>query len=219
MTMLYRLDADAALIARTFDADPGDDPWQGGYVTPGRFAPVIVAGPDGARRLVPRLWGVPPPPGAAPAGGAPVVAHVRNLESPFWAGVLRHRVRRCLVPATGYDLWSPHPDPRTARHVRHRVALAGCARFAFAAIWRDDEVPGYALLRCAPNRLVGAVNPRGMPVILAGEAQHGWLNDAWPAASRLVAAFPSQRMTVDPPPVRGMDVAASCAGPAAGPLS
>jgi putative SOS response-associated peptidase YedK len=151
MTMLYRLDADAALIARTFDADPGDDPWQGGYVTPGRFAPVIVAGPDGARRMVPRLWGVPPPPGAAPAGGAPVVAHVRNLESPFWAGVLRHRVRRCLVPATGYDLWSPHPDPRTARHVRHRVARAGGARFAFAALWRDDEVPAARCSRSPPS--------------------------------------------------------------------
>ena len=73
MTLLYRLDACAADIARRFGARVGDDPWNGGYCTPGKFAPVITAGrefiagprPAGRRlepRMVPRLWGVMPPP-------------------------------------------------------------------------------------------------------------------------------------------------------------
>ena len=41
MTMLYRLDATARQIADCFGARAGEDPWQGGYVSPGRFAPVI----------------------------------------------------------------------------------------------------------------------------------------------------------------------------------
>ena len=44
MTMLYRLDATARQIADCFGARAGEDPWQGGYVSPGR-APTA-----GARR-------------------------------------------------------------------------------------------------------------------------------------------------------------------------
>src|SRR5262245_64417779 len=108
MTALYRLDAPAHAVARHFAASAGDDPWQGGYVAPGAFAPVVttgrefVAGPrpqagDPPRRMIPRLWGVPPPPGAGNAGG---VTAVRNLESPFWIGNLRNSEFRCPVPAT-----------------------------------------------------------------------------------------------------------------------
>lgn len=77
MTMLYRLDADAATIAAHFGALAGDDPWRGGTIAPGQFAPVVTAGreavagprqPAAPRRLIPRLWGVPPPPSAGETG-------------------------------------------------------------------------------------------------------------------------------------------------------
>ncbi len=115
MTMLYRLDATAAQIAAHFDARAGDDPWVGGYIAPGQFAPVItsgrefVAGPrpqgDPPRRLIPRLWGVPPPMYLAPpSAGDPsrTVLTVRNPDSPFWIGNLRNSEFRCLVPATSF---------------------------------------------------------------------------------------------------------------------
>ena len=44
MTVLYRLDAPAAALARHFGAEAGRDPWAGGHVAPGGFAPVITAG-------------------------------------------------------------------------------------------------------------------------------------------------------------------------------
>ncbi|MEY3658829.1 MAG: hypothetical protein RL425_1590, partial [Pseudomonadota bacterium] len=78
MCNLYRLDAPAHQIADIFDAQAGGDPWVGGYVAPGRPAPVIVR-QDGARVMVPRMWGVPPP----PKGDHPIT-NIRNLSSPFW---------------------------------------------------------------------------------------------------------------------------------------
>ncbi|MEZ5744027.1 MAG: hypothetical protein R3D89_10000 [Sphingomonadaceae bacterium] len=113
MTTLYRLDASAAQIARAFDASPGEDPWAGGHIAPGSFAPVVttgrefVAGPrpagEPSRRLIPSLWGVPPPPSVSDA--ARPVLTVRNLDSPFWIGNLRNSEFRCLVPATAFMVW------------------------------------------------------------------------------------------------------------------
>src|SRR6185503_5989977 len=103
----------AAAIAAAFGADAGADPWAGGHVSPGQFAPVItagrefVAGPSRAgqpRRMVPRLWGVPPPPSAGD-GPRPGVVSVRNPDSPFWIGNLRNPEFRCLVPATAFMVW------------------------------------------------------------------------------------------------------------------
>ncbi len=195
MTALYSLDATADDIARAFHADPGSDPWSGGYATPGRFMPVIIRGRDGGRRIVPRLWGVPPPPAAALVGGAPV-AHVRNVESPFWIGTLRHVPHRCLIPASSFQLWSQQPDPRTGKRSACRFTLAGAPLFAMAGIWRDSEIPSFAMLSCEPNRLVASVNPRTMPVILRPEDQESWLRADWKTASRLVAPFPSQLMVL-----------------------
>ena len=196
MTAFYRLDATAAQIGAALRADPGEDPWPGGYMTPGRYGPVIVRTRDGVRRLVPRLWGVPPPPAAALTGGAPV-AHVRNVESPFWIGTLRHTEFRCLVPVTSFQLWAQAADPRTGKRTAHRFTLPGAAVFALAGIWRDSEVASFALLTCEPNRLVASVNPRTMPVILQSEDHDRWLRADWKDAQRLVAPYPSQRMAMD----------------------
>lgn len=195
MSQPYRLDANAADIARRFGADAGRDPWDGGYVTPGAFAPVIIGNRDGARLLVPRFWGVPPPPGAALQGGGPV-AHVRNLASPFWIGTLRHSEYRCLVPVTSFQLWSQAKDPRTGKRIPHWFSLPAAPIFALAGIWRDSEVRSFALLTCEPNRLVGAANPRTMPVILHADDHDSWLRADWRLAQKLVAPFPSQLMQV-----------------------
>jgi putative SOS response-associated peptidase YedK len=49
--------------------------------------------------MVPRQWGVPPPQSHSLRVEHPVT-HVRNLDSPFWIGTLRHTQFRCLVPMT-----------------------------------------------------------------------------------------------------------------------
>ncbi len=190
MCNLYRLDAPSNQIATVFDADAGVDPWAGDYVAPGRFAPVIVLGPDGRRRIVPRQWGVPPPAKAALDGRARLVTNVRNLESPFWIGTLRHPELRCLVPVTSFMEWGGTKGDRS----QHWFSVPSEPVFAFAGICRDSEVASYAFLTCEPNALVGAVHPKAMPLILSPEDHHAWLTAPWPDAARVVAPFPSQLM-------------------------
>lgn len=193
MCLLYRLDSAARDVARIFAADPGGDPWGGGYVAPGKFAPVIVNGKDG-RRLVPRLWGVPPPPRADKP-----CYNVRNLESPFWTGTLRHAEFRCLVPVTSFMEWGgvapaeAGSGKRPAR-MQHWFSVPSEPVFAFAGIWRDSEVASFAFLTCEPNPLVGAVHSKSMPVIVAPYDYDRWLSGDWADARALAEPFPSQLM-------------------------
>ena len=190
MCNLYRLDTHANQIAAHFGAEMGDDPWNGGYVAPRRPGPVVVGTGErgGRRRLTPMLWGFPPP----PQGRAPVT-NVRNLTSPFWIGTLRHTDRRCLVPVTSFQEWSGTAGAKR----QHWFVLPASPIFAFAGIFRPTEDwTCFAFLTCEPNRLVGAVHPKAMPLILHPEDYESWLSDDWPMASRLVAPFPSQLMTM-----------------------
>ena len=196
MTPLYRLDADAAAIIRHFGAQPGNDPWAGGQVVPGSFAPVLtegrefVAGPgDGRqpRRLVPRLWGVPPPP-AAGYGARPILS-VANPDSPFWIGNLRNREFRCLIPATGFMVWSSQTDYE-GRRLRHWLAPAGAPLFAFAGLWRDSEVPSFAMLTMPASAQLRELGCMRMPLVLplAGAACDLWLRAGWDRAQALLTS-------------------------------
>jgi putative SOS response-associated peptidase YedK len=206
MTVLYRLDAAARDIGRAFGADEREDPWAGGHVAPGGFAPVITAGrefiagprPDlrAPRRMVPRLWGVPPPPSVLEA--RPVLS-VRNVESPFWIGNLRNAEFRCLVPATAFMEWgtsSSRGIDRDGKRRRHWFACADQAVFAFAGVWKDSEVPSFALLTCEPNAALRAAGRDAMPVILPPDraVQDLWLRGAWNRAQALLVPYPSSLM-------------------------
>jgi putative SOS response-associated peptidase YedK len=196
MCNLYRLDAPANQIAQHCGADPGKDPWAGGYIAPKRPGPVVVS--DGrassARWIRPMLWGFPPP----PQGRAPVT-NVRNLTSPFWIGTLRHAELRCLVPVTAFQEWSGDAGAKR----QHWFSLPASPIFAFAGIFRvTDDWPCFAFLTCEPNRLVGAVHPKAMPLILHPEDYETWLTAEWQTAQKLVAPFPSQLMRVsEKPPI------------------
>lgn len=195
MAALYRLDAAAADVARHFAARAGEDPWDGGAIAPGQFAPVIttgrdaIAGPRGGaqpRRMVPRLWGVPPPPAADPRA---TVATVSNVESPFWIGNLRNSEFRCLVPATAWIVRGKGRDAQGRPRQVH-VGVAGGALFAFAGVWKDSEIPSFALLTCDANAALQAEGVARMPVILPADpdATDTWLSRGWDRASRLVRA-------------------------------
>jgi putative SOS response-associated peptidase YedK len=195
MTRLYRLDAPAADIAARFGAEAGKDPWTGDYVAPGRPAPIVIRDEKWrVRRVRPMFWGVPPPP-----RGTDSITSVRNLESPFWIGTLRHTEFRCLIPATSFALWS---GPAGARR-QHWFAAADQPIFAMAGIVRfADEIPTFAMLTTDPNRLVAHHHPGAMPLILPAEAHERWLTADWKDAQGLVTPFPGQAMTVsDAPPV------------------
>jgi putative SOS response-associated peptidase YedK len=204
MTILYRLDAPARHVAATFGAACGDDPWAGGHVAPGSFAPVITAGrefvagsrPEGRppRRMVPRLWGVPPPPSVhdVPRHG---IATVRNVDSPFWVGNLRNSEFRCLIPATSFMEWGKGRD-RDGKRQRHWFACSDQPVFAFAGVWKDSEVPSFAVLTCEPNAALRHVGRDRMPVILPPDAQvqDQWLRGGWDRASALLVPYSSSLM-------------------------
>lgn len=204
--MLYRLDAPARDVARLLGAEAGNDPWTGGTVSPGQFAPVItagreeVAGPrpqDGRpKRLIPRLWGVPPPRSVqeAPARG---ILTVRNLESPFWIGNLRNCEFRCLIPATAFMEWG-HPSATDGKRRQQWFSCADQPLFAMAGVWKDSEIPSFALLTCAPNAALREAGKDAMPVILPPDPAvwDMWLNGRWDRAQALVAPYASSLMRV-----------------------
>ncbi|WCT78847.1 DUF159 family protein [Novosphingobium humi] len=157
MASAYRLDADAARIAVALGADPAGDVWMGGPVAPGGYAPVAISDKERGRILVPRLWGVPPPP-----RGDHIVPHVRNLDSPFWIGTLRHTQFRCLVPMTAFHARGGWMEDRA------RPVLAA------VGIWRDSEIPSFAILTV-----------EAMPVILKPQDFRTWLHADFKLARRL----------------------------------
>lgn len=185
---LYRLDAPANQVARAMSADVNGDVWAGGYVAPERFGPVVIRDEKGVRRMVPRQWGVPPPP-----KGDRVVTNVRNLASPFWIGTLRHTQFRCLVPVTGFQEWG---GVKGAKHA-HWLSLPSQPIFAFAGIWRDSEVASFAFLTTEVNSLLAPVHPKAMPVILHPEDFDRWLTADWKEAQKLVGPYPSQLMRME----------------------
>ena len=212
MTRLYRLDASAAQIARRFGARSGDDPWAGGYVAPLKFAPVVTAGrefvagprPAGGRlqpRITPRLWGVAPPPSADDPTRR--VTTLRNPDSPFWIGNLRNSEFRCLVPATCVMLWGSGIDVE-GRRLRHWFAPADQSIFAIAGVWKDEDVPAFALLTADPIGEARAAGCSAQPVVLpdSEDARQDWLHGSWDAArSALKRAAELHR--IEEPAMRG----------------
>jgi len=175
MCNLYRLSSPADAIRALFKATGADAPNlpEHARIFPDQAAPVVIC--EGSeRRLVRMLWGVPPP-----AGVARPITNVRNLASPFWRGLLASPRQRALVPVSAFCEWSAAADPATGRKRQHWFAVREAPLFAFAGVWRSgagDAPPRFAFLTCAPNALVGAVHPKAMPVILAGDAADRWLN-------------------------------------------
>jgi putative SOS response-associated peptidase YedK len=207
MTVLYRLAATAGEIAARFGARmAADDPWAGGTIAPGSFAPVVTAGrefiagarPPGEqeRRLIPRLWGVPPPPSAGDMGRA--VLTVRNAGSPFWIGNLRNSEFRCLVPATAVMLWGG-TDPTNGKRRQLWLSCADQPLFALAGVWKDSEVASFALLTCPANAMLRELGVERMPVILPANpaAAQIWLLAGWDRAGTLIAPYSSHMSQCD----------------------
>lgn len=180
----YQLDASALEIGDHFRARVGKDVWEEGTVNALSAAPVIVAGPTGERSLRPFFWGYPPPGGANAA-----VLTVRNLESPFWIGNLRHVGLRCLVPVTSFTL--------RAKGKGIECSVRSDPIFALAGIWKDTtDYPAFAVVTTDANAALVERGIFAMPVILDPAQQVQWLKQDWRQAQKLVDSYPSQLMTI-----------------------
>ncbi|MEM6586387.1 MAG: DUF159 family protein [Pseudomonadota bacterium] len=196
MTRLYRLDASAAAIAEAFGARVREDPWAGGYVAPEKFAPIITAGRDyiaGPRpagralepRIVPRFWGVLPPPSSDdPSRRIPTL---RNPDSPFWIGNLRNSEFRCLIPTTAIMVWGGGTDYE-GRRLKHWLGLESQPIFAMLGVWKDEEIPAFALLTRDASGLARSLGGATEPVIVAPRTREAqtWLHGGWDAARALM---------------------------------
>ncbi|WP_225206972.1 SOS response-associated peptidase [Novosphingobium huizhouense] len=203
MCNLYRMTSNAQAIAALFGVASGGRNLPAFHeIYPGHEAPVLLDA--SAPRLDVMRWGWPP------FGQVKrPITNVRNLASPMWRAAIADPARRCLVPVTEFSEWSSEPDPVTGRKVKHWFALRDHPLFAFAGLWRPTpEGPRFAFLTCEANRVVGAVHPKAMPVILRpGEEAQRWLGADGEAAAALQCSFPDALMakvTVDdPPPTQG----------------
>ncbi len=181
MTREYHLDATSQQIASAFDAHQGPDPWQGGGLAPGEFAPVIVRSQKTGQRVIrPMVWGFPAPGGIAPNGQVSWVPTVRNVDSPFWIGNLRHVELRCLVPATSFIL--------RAQRKQAKFAVYEQSMFTMAGTWRDlTDMPVFAIMTADAVEEAKALGANSAPVILDPAQQQIWLSAEWKEASLLVA--------------------------------
>lgn len=185
VTSHYRVDLPSHQIATALDADQGPDPWAGGALFPGEFAPVVTRSQKTGRRFVrPVVWGYPAPGSetAGPSGEMRWVPNVRNVDSPFWIGNLRHSELRCLVPATSFML--------RGKGSAHWFAVDDQPIFAMAGIWRDlTDMPVFAILTTDASGLAKEAGASAMPVILEQRQIDQWLRSDWKEAQLLVAAY------------------------------
>ena len=146
-------------------------------IAPSMELPVIVE-EDGDRVLKLMRWGLVPRwqrarrPGRVP----PINARAESVaEKPMFRDSIR--LRRCLVPATGFYEWRQDP----LRKQPYFVRLRDEPLFAFAGIYDEGDQGGrgpmasFAMLTTRANDLLAAIDSR-MPVIVRREHEGLWLS-------------------------------------------
>jgi putative SOS response-associated peptidase YedK len=177
-------------------------------IWPDFAAPIIRYAAQGAGfQLSMARWGMPTPPqfliGKRVDAG---VTNIRNLTSPHWRRWLGVQ-HRCLVPFTAFA----EPDTRMGAHRGRPVwfGLGPDRPLGFFAGMRTDwtsmrklkegevTVDAFAFLTCEPNREVGHIHPKAMPVILTRpEEWQTWLTAPFERARYLQRALPDGELEI-----------------------
>jgi putative SOS response-associated peptidase YedK len=144
-------------------------------VYPDYSAPIVRNSPEG-RELVLARWGMPSPASALKVSNRdPGVTNVRNIASSHWRRWLGPE-NRCVVPFTSFA--EPDPQPDGSRppawfafdETRPLAFFAGihCCGWKSVRKVKEGETVNdlYAFLTCDPNKEVGVIHPKAMPVIL-----------------------------------------------------
>jgi len=169
-------------------------------------APIVRTGSDGVRELVMARWGMPSP--AFALQGRKVdkgVTNIRNTGSPHWRR-WTGPASRCLVPFTSF---SENERDADGKRVPVWFALDETRPLAwFAGLWTNwtstrklAEGPVtcdlFGFLTTGPNREVGAVHPKAMPVILTeADEIEVWLTACWSEACKLQRPLPDGTLAV-----------------------
>ena len=178
-------------------------------VLPGIFpdysAP-IVRNWQAMRELAMARWGMPSPAFTLKGRNSdPGITNVRNVQSRHWQPCL-NRQNRCVVPFTSFSENEVLPDGS-----RSPVwfALGDDRPLAFfAGIWtnwtsvrkvREGETTNelFAFLTTEPNREVGAIHHKAMPVILTTAQDIDiWMNASKDEALKLQRPLPNGSLVI-----------------------
>lgn len=162
-------------------------------VFPDYVAPIVRNTKEG-RELTLARWGLPKPSFAVKGKVNSGVTNVRNTKSGHWRRWLGQE-HRCVVPFTSFaeperleddtsqNVWFARDEDRPTLY--------------FAGLWinwtgtrklKEGEVTTdlFAFLTTEPNKEVGAIHPKAMPVILQeDEDVERWMTEPWEDAQHL----------------------------------
>jgi putative SOS response-associated peptidase YedK len=174
-------------------------------VFPDYAAPIVRNQPEG-RELTMARWGMPSPVFALKGKKSdPGVTNVRNVVSPHWRRWLGIE-NRCVVPFTSFSENEALPD---GTHPPVWFAFDETRPLAFfAGIWtrwtsvrkvKEGETTNdiFAFLTTEPNKEVGAIHKKAMPVILTTlEEIDLWMNAPTGEALKLQKPLPDNALKI-----------------------
>lgn len=172
----YALYGPSSRLREQFGVEPPAG-WEDSFnIAPSQWAPVVVAGPDGAPQCTMARWGLLPSWVREPGKLAqPINA---KLETAAERPMFRHAFarRRALVPASGFYEWTVTGSGKQPWYIGPRegnfFGLGGLLEH-----WEGPDGPllTFAVLTTAANEAMAAIHER-MPVIVAPSDYAAWLD-------------------------------------------
>jgi len=201
----FTLRASASVVAEqfaVFDTPPFGPRFNIAPTQPVAVVRLAPEQPEAERELVWLRWGLIPSWAKDPAVGNRMInARAETAaEKPAYRDAFRRR--RCLVAADGFYEWQ-----RSGRRKQpYFIHMRDDSPFALAGLWESWEGPDHSriesctLLTTEPNSLVEPIHNR-MPVILAPDDYHSWLDPAGQNLQQLMPLlrpYPGDTMTAHP---------------------
>ena len=182
---------------------PDSEPPQSAYnIAPSQSVPIIKietdqdAPEEGSAVMHPAMWGLVPHWWKRPLLEKKFATFNAKSEEaadkPSFRAALRYR--HCLVPASGYYEWRTSAGKKQP----FAIGLQNHRWFFFAGLWDRIWVDGspldsFTILTTAANELLSPLHKR-MPIIVAQEHAHKWLNLSREADELIFASHPSENM-------------------------
>jgi putative SOS response-associated peptidase YedK len=174
-------------------------------IFPDYSAPIVRNQPEG-RELTMARWGMPSPLFALKGRNSdPGVTNVRNVSSPHWRRWLGIE-HRCVVPFTSFAENEKLPDGTrppawfALGETRPLAFFAGIrTRWTSIRKVKEGETTNdiFAFLTTEPNKIVGSIHPKAMPVILTTQDEiDTWMTAPANEALKLQRFLPDDALMI-----------------------